>query len=204
VQTSLEKRLVRVNVADPGYHPLIEQDGFERTLSGREPLPPVASVEVKRLRSQAHLLEKIHQGVGLGKQRGTPKSPDVTETKLQSVADLQNQVCMREPLFRGRHHSELARHSEVDNQVRPSLQTQDNPFAPPANIFHLSADQDRVPGRRPGAAQAVFANANALQPPSDQLRPQIADYRFNFRQLGHWTGTPLWTRWEKDSVVIIK
>jgi hypothetical protein len=121
VQTSLEKGFVRVNVADTSHHSLIEQDRLERALGGRQPLLPVAGIEAERLGSQAHLFKKNRQGFRPGEKSGAAKTPDVPEAKLSGILQLHDQVRMPEHLLVGRHHGQLARHAQVDDQLRSPL-----------------------------------------------------------------------------------
>src|SRR4051812_41589060 len=65
------------------------------------------------------------------------------------------------------------------------VQVEHDPLAPPPDATHAPADELYVPVRGPAAPQRAVPDLYRGDAPADDPRPQVADYRFHFGQLGH-------------------
>jgi len=112
--------------------------------------------------------------------RHAAESPWIAKAKLFRFAQLYDQVCVRPNRMFSRDDEELPRHAEV-HQERPAIGFNDDPFAPATHCRDASAGQQLFPLRRPTTAERVRPNGHGTKPATNQMRSQLADYRFDFR-----------------------
>src|SRR3954470_19070973 len=124
MEPRLPEGLVRVDVADPGHEPLIEEQRLEAAFSRPDPPPEDAGRErfLEWLRPEAleallpaELAGEVAAGSGIPpRDADPPELPDVPEPQLPTVVELEDQPDVRIHRHRRIHDEELAGHLEVD------------------------------------------------------------------------------------------
>ena len=121
VQAGLEQGFVGVDVADAGDQPLIEEHSLEAACGGRQPLLPGTTVQVKGFWPQAHLLEKLLQGVRAEQQGGAAETAYVAKAQLLAAVQPKDQVGVSCHRGAGRVDDQLPGHPQVQHQVQLAL-----------------------------------------------------------------------------------
>src|SRR5262245_22077162 len=94
-------------------------------------------------------------------------------------------MSMRFARLRSSSHCQLSSHTQVNEQVRPIVQFDDNPFAAAPDSIDPPTDKTRDPGILPWLPQLTTASTHGQNAPAAEQCPQIADDRLHFRQLRH-------------------
>jgi hypothetical protein len=71
------------------------------------------------------------------------------------------------------------------NHERTGVEVKEDPFAATADVANPSAAETIRPFRRPSAAERAVAGRDRAQAAAGQVRAEVADDRFDFRQFGH-------------------
>jgi len=169
MQARFEQRFIRINIANAGYHALIQQDGLEAAPGCRKTFLPVIRVQVKRLWPQARILEKLVQPFGLGEQGRAAEAANIAKAQLLSSAvQAKHQMRMIRDRSFGRHHRQLSGHAQVHDEVAFLIETKDNPFAATANFLHALADQFWSPKGPPAPSKRPPSHLHLRNPPPHQ------------------------------------
>jgi hypothetical protein len=83
------------------------------------------------------------------------------------------------------HNGQLPGHSQVQHEMLASFKADNDPLAATLDGVNLLANQSGLPTRRPRLAERQVAYLDRGDAPASQLRAEVADDGFDFRQLGH-------------------
>jgi len=122
-----EKRLIRVDIAKPRNQLLIQQRGFDRAASFRQPPAQFAGMHLQRLGAEPGVRVAVSS-----QPEHTTKPPRIDQPQL-TAADLQYQMRRVRRL-----HRQSSAHAKVNIKSSPSLQFKNDLFPPPHEIDNLS------------------------------------------------------------------
>jgi hypothetical protein len=186
METSFEQRFVRIDIPDARKYPLVEKHGFEESRRSRQPFPPVFCVEVERLRPEPYRLEKALESRAIGDHRCAAEAAHVAESQLcPARIQIEHQVSMARHWLIAPQDSQLARHSEMDDQLAASVEGEHDPFPAPVHVSDAPADEHLAPAPSPAPPKRSRTDSDRKASSTNERRPQISDDRFNFRKLGH-------------------
>jgi len=127
----------------------------------------------------------IHVGLAR-KERHTAKTTDVAKVELLvRLVQVRHYMSMGRQRLPGLNNHKLARHPQVEDQMKTFFQPKHDPFSSPDNRFDLFASQGGSPACIPGPAQVLLPDPKRGDPATDQTRAQVRDDGFHFRQLRH-------------------
>src|SRR5262249_44206518 len=110
----------------------------------------------------------------------------VTEAELPRAAvQTEDQVCVRFALRVRGDDLQLARHAQVEDEPPVAVEVADDPLAAALDGVDGLVPEGGVPALFPGRAQRLAAGLDGRDPPPRQVRAQVADHGFDFRQFRH-------------------